>query len=101
LTIEPIRFRPRSTAVAAAAVPVVVSVRFFGDAARWVQERQHWSFVSATIMDSDLIATYHPENLDQIASWILGWGAGAEVIAPPELRTHLREIALAVAELLT
>jgi predicted DNA-binding transcriptional regulator YafY len=66
-----------------------------------VKEQQHWSLASAIEADGNLIATYCPENLDEIASWILGWGTGAEVLSPPELRDGLKAEAKGIVQMLT
>ena len=44
---------------------------------------------------------YHVNDTSEIIPWILGWGAGAEVLSPWELRQSLRETAQKLADLLT
>ena len=44
---------------------------------------------------------YHVNQESEIIPWILGWGTGAEVLSPEELRQTLRETALNLANLLT
>jgi predicted DNA-binding transcriptional regulator YafY len=34
-----------------------------------------------------------------VEHWVLGWGAGAEVIAPPELRQKIQATAHTLAEI--
>lgn len=99
--IELERFPRRSPALELAKQTVEVAVRFSGTAARWAQERQHWSFSQATCTDDGLIATYRPESLEEITAWILGWGTTAEVLSPPELRQRIQQEAARVAQLLT
>jgi len=76
-------------------------VRFDNRAARWARERQHWSFVREEATAEGTVAVYAPDALDEIASWLFGWGTAAEVLSPPELRRRLRDEARALTELLT
>jgi predicted DNA-binding transcriptional regulator YafY len=66
-----------------------------------VREGQHWSFVAEETTDDGLLVRYRPGALDEIAPWLLGWGTAAEVIAPQELRDHLRTEAKSLVEMLT
>lgn len=101
LCLEPTHFRPRSSTTPAAAGGVEVVARFRHDAARWVNERQHWSFTGEIQTEFGPAARYHPNTLDEIAPWLLGWGTAAEVLSPPELRERLRREARDVLEMLT
>ena len=94
-------FRPRAAAPAPPPATIDVRVRLSPLAARIARERQHWSFVREDADPGGAVAVYAPHRLDEIASWLLGWGTAAEVIAPPELRERLRAEALRLAELLT
>jgi predicted DNA-binding transcriptional regulator YafY len=78
-----------------------VRVRFHGLAARWVQERQHWSYLSHEWSGDDLIVTYAPSAAGELAPWLLGWGTAAEVLSPPEMRARIRDEAQRVVEMLT
>jgi len=100
-TVETTRFRPRPGCATQPPPTIEVVVRFSAPVARWVRERQHWSFVNALEASDGLTASYRPEHLDEIAPWILGWGTEAEVVAPRELRERLRREAERVAEILT
>lgn len=100
-TVEHSRFRHRPPSNPLPQAGIEVIVRFTASACRWVQERQHWSFVRAMDAGGSLVATYRPDHLDEIGSWILGWGTTAEVISPPELREQLRHEAAQLAEMLT
>jgi predicted DNA-binding transcriptional regulator YafY len=99
--VEPERFRPRPAATGVTAPAVEVEVRFRADVVRWVSEKQHWSFTGETPSAGGTLMRYRPGNIDEIASWLLGWGAAAKVLTPLELRDRLRREALAVAEMLT
>jgi predicted DNA-binding transcriptional regulator YafY len=99
--VESTRFRRRALSRDTPKPKVEVIVRFRGVAVRWVQERQHWSFMNATQTEECLIATYRPESIDGIADWILGWGTAAEVLSPSDLRQRIQDEAAGVARLLT
>lgn len=81
--------------------PVEVRVRFSESTAPWVRERQHWAFQREEQDDGGVVMIYGPDNLDEISSWILGWGTDAEPLSPPELRDLIKNEAQAVAERLT
>lgn len=76
---------------------ITVVVRFAPSVVRWVQERQHYAFV-AEHKDG---FHYQVDDLQEIQSWLLGWGAHAEVISPPTLRAALAAEARKLWELLT
>jgi len=95
---------PRAEPAAATAHrPITVRVRFAPRAVRWVRERQHWSFLreEAETDRAEPVFIYAPQDLDEIAPWLLGWGTAAEALAPELLRHRLRNEARALAELLT
>lgn len=48
--------------------------------------------------DGAVEITYHVSDIDELARWVLGWGAQAEVIEPAALRDRMR---LLVAEILS
>lgn len=74
-----------------------VVVRFAPAVVRWVQERQHYAFVA----EREDGVHYQVDNLQEIQSWLLGWGAQAEVIEPPALRAALAAEAKKLLEMLT
>ncbi len=100
LQVEAERFRPRRATPNPDAPAIEVVVRFRGDLSRWVRERQHWSFVSEEGTSDEALARYRLSDVNEIAPWLLGWGTAAEVIAPRELREHLREEARGLIEML-
>lgn len=83
--------------------PILARVRFDPSVARWVRERQHYAFVAEERSDSETgpVMIYRIQALSELAPWLLGWGASAEALDPPELRKQLREEALKLAQLLT
>jgi len=73
-----VRFAPR---VAKAAV-----------AARVVAERQIERFD-----DGSVEIEYRVADVDEVLRWVLGWGAQAEVVGPPELRRRIATLAREIA----
>jgi predicted DNA-binding transcriptional regulator YafY len=101
LEVQSERFHDRP-ATASPEVPAIeVMVRFRGTVSRWVRERQHWSFVAEERSSVEYVARYRVSDLNEIVPWLLGWGTAAEVLAPQELRTRLREEARGLADMLT
>jgi predicted DNA-binding transcriptional regulator YafY len=96
LTLRDERFAPREVTWSPA-TPITVRVRFETETARWVRERQHWSFQGEEPSTDGVVMTYQPDDPREIANWILGWGRSAEALSPPELRKMVRAEALAVA----
>jgi predicted DNA-binding transcriptional regulator YafY len=76
-------------------------VRFAESIVPWVRERQHWAFQQEEEDAAGVVMTYRPNDLREISSWILGWGADAVPLSPPELRDLIKSEAQAVAERLT
>jgi predicted DNA-binding transcriptional regulator YafY len=101
LVVESAKFLPRPATQGPDVPAIEVVVRFRGDISRWVRERQNWSFVAEGGSTDDLLARYRLSDLNEIAPWLLGRGAAAEVIAPPELRDRIRDEARGLDEMLT
>lgn len=81
---------------------LVIRIRFAPGAIRWVRERQHYGYQrEERETQQGTVMVYHVNDASEIIPWILGWGASAEVLSPPELRKSLRETALELANLLT
>jgi predicted DNA-binding transcriptional regulator YafY len=68
-----------------------------------VRERQHYAFQREETQPGQpgAVMTYAVNDLAEIRSWLLGWGARAEVLAPPALRDSIRQEARRLAEMLT
>jgi predicted DNA-binding transcriptional regulator YafY len=94
------RFKERAH-TPAASEPVDVRVRFDHSIVRWVRERQHYAFQREELAPDGIVMTYRVHRLTELTPWLLGWGAQAEVLSPPELRAEIRQIAQQVVELLT
>jgi proteasome accessory factor B len=73
--------------------PQNVTVRFSVDQAPYVRERQwHPTQHIRRLRDGRLELTFRAGGKFEIARWILGWGAAAEVIRPARLRQQVRSI---------
>ena len=74
--------------------PKTVRIWFSPDVAYLLKERQ-WHLTQALKQQKDksVIVTFQAGGLDEIATWVLSWGANAKVLSPPELiqsvRAHL------------
>jgi predicted DNA-binding transcriptional regulator YafY len=67
--------------------PVDIVIRFSPDVAQRVDEtRWHPSQQTAREADGSLTWRGRVAGVLEIRAWILGWGAAAEVLEPPELR---------------
>jgi predicted DNA-binding transcriptional regulator YafY len=89
-------FKPRAIE-ARPKQPIDVVIRFDPDAIRWVEENQHWGFQKRAADHMH----YRVNALSEFKRWLLGWGAAAEPIEPPELRDLIRAEAEALLEILT
>lgn len=75
-----------------------VRVRFAPDAAARVRERfWHDSQELVELSDGWLELRLRLGDLAEVARWVLGWGADAEVIGPPALRKKMTETATVLA----
>lgn len=79
----------------------LVVVRFSPETVRWVREQQHFSFVqerSPAPEDGGAVMCYRVSELQRIKQWLLSWGAGMEVLEPPELRAEMAKDAVQLLE---
>jgi proteasome accessory factor B len=77
-----------------------VVIRFKPGAAERVREREwHESQELCELPDGALELKLRLGALEEVEHWVLGWGAGAEVIAPPELRQKIQATAHTLAEI--
>lgn len=70
-------------------------VRFGPDAVRHVQDAKHhygWTHEQPT-PDGGVEMTFLPGCLHYLARWLLAYAGAVTVVAPPELRQHLRALA--------
>jgi predicted DNA-binding transcriptional regulator YafY len=102
IDVQPETFRQRAPVHVPQAV-TRVQVRFEPGVLRWVRERQHYAFEQEAPLPGrpGAIMTYAVNDLLEIRAWLLGWGASAEVLSPPELRESLCQEARRLAEMLT
>ncbi len=78
--------------------PVNIKVRFAKEAAHVVRERiWHPTQEIREQRNGDILVTLEVPINYEVISWILGFGAAAEALEPPELRTRLLKEHLAAA----
>lgn len=82
---------------------IKVQVRFKVDVVRWVRERQHYAYLQGDMVcdNGDVVMSYLVARLDEIRSWLFGWGTNVEVFEPDELRQQIRDEAKRLFEMLT
>jgi predicted DNA-binding transcriptional regulator YafY len=80
-----------------------VRVRFKAEVVRRVRERQHYGFISddAVCENGDIVMSYHVHRLEELRSWLFGWGTAAEVLSPLQLREEIYVEAKKLVEMLT
>jgi len=77
-----------------------VVIRFSSAVAERIREREwHESQEMRDLPHGALELRLRLGALTEVEQWILGWGAHAEVLSPPELRATLRQTATALARL--
>lgn len=89
-------FTPR-TVIPARPRQIEVAIRFAPPVQPRVRERQHYAFIH----EDDEMMVYRVQQLSEIANWVLGFGADAEVLRPPELRQWIRDEAQRLIRLMT
>lgn len=102
LTLLKKTFTPRSDPPSEVDL-LTLRVRFDTSVVRWVRERQHYGFTREEMLldGAGVIMEYRVQRLAEIVSWLLGWGASAEPLDPPELREQIRQKAQNLLERLT
>lgn len=71
-----------------------VRVRFAAEVADRIREREwHDSQELVELDDGRVELTLQLGALAEVERWVLGWGAAAEVLEPPELRSNLAAVA--------
>jgi proteasome accessory factor B len=69
-----------------------VVIRFAATVAERVREREwHESQEMSERPDGGLELQLRLGALEEVEQWVLGWGAAAEVVAPPELRAKIKQ----------
>ena len=77
-----------------------VVIRFTAAVAERVREREwHESQEMRELPDGGLELKLRLGALMEVEQWVLGWGAAAEVVAPPELRKSIRRIAIKLGKI--
>jgi proteasome accessory factor B len=76
-----------------------VVIRFTAAAAERVREREwHESQEIRELPDGKLELQLRLGALEEVEQWILGWGAAAEVVGPPELRERIGKTVATLAK---
>jgi predicted DNA-binding transcriptional regulator YafY len=76
-----------------------VRIRFNRAVADYIREKRwHPSQVLVELPDQGVELQLRLGSLEEISRWILGWGAHATVLSPPELVSILRETAQALVK---
>ena len=70
--------------------------RFDPDVARWVRERQLWTFLYEEPDPAGPVFVYALRDERALVGWLLSWGAAVEVLSPPDLRARLAHEARAI-----
>lgn len=71
-----------------------IQVLFRHDIVRWVREQQHFSFIEEKQTSSEGVTMlYRVAGWPVIEKWLLGWGAGMQIVAPHHLREQVAETA--------
>ena len=77
--------------------PVTVKIRFLKSVAGYIRERiWHPSQHLSDQVDGSLIFTATVAGIEEISHWVLRWGAGAQVLAPGDLRQTVSRHAAAM-----
>jgi predicted DNA-binding transcriptional regulator YafY len=71
-----------------------VRVRFDPAVERWVREQQPFTFLREEVDQLGPVMVYAIRHEDDLARWLLSWGASAEVLSPTRLRARLAAEAL-------
>jgi predicted DNA-binding transcriptional regulator YafY len=78
--------------------PVMVKIRFSDSVAGYIRERVwHPSQRLSDQADGSVIFTATVAGIEEISHWVLRWGAGAQVLAPENLRQAVSRQASAMA----
>jgi predicted DNA-binding transcriptional regulator YafY len=85
---------------AAAPEPIEVRVRFVMEALSQARDMQHPGFrrEEPALGQRERVMVYEVKHFEEILSWLLSWGAQAEVIEPLDLRTAMRDEAMRIVE---
>lgn len=78
--------------------PMTVVLRFRADQAPYVREREwHPTQRFRPRADGRFEMTFRAGGLFEITRWVLGWGAGVEVVRPARLRREVARLRRAAA----
>jgi len=79
----------------------VVRLRVDSDRAPYFQSKQYHrtQVIEEEMDDGDLIVSYEVVGLEEIATFVQGWGPGVRVLAPEALKEQIVDEARAVVEM--
>lgn len=100
LTWDGQRFELRS-ASASAKRAWMVAIEVPEAQRRWVDERQHWGWISDEAREDGVLARYAVDDLGEFLPWLLSWGPRVRVTEPTELVDLVRRAAVELQRLLT
>ena len=80
---------------------IEVKIAFSEAIIRSVRERQHYSFAGESRENKRYILLYRVHVFSEIRSWLMGWGAEAEILSPETLREEIRTEVKKMLSLLT
>ena len=98
LQVRSERFLPREQQIRRFSTdPLTVKIRFDAPVARWVRERQHFTFAAEESSAEGEVMVYRPHTFEQMEGWLLSWGDAIEILEPPVLRERVANIAKKMA----
>lgn len=71
--------------------PIMVKALFNPKIARWVREQRSFFVVNEQAGPEGLLVTFTVRHEDELLQYLLGWGAGVQVLQPLSLRQRLIE----------
>jgi len=98
-SFDPARFLKTKFQAMSGESPVEIRIRFDPTLAGYIKERE-WSPAHRLQFTTDggVDLTLTTENVDAVVRWVLNWGPGAEIVAPPWVRRRVRDTLKRLAE---
>ena len=84
LEVLPEHFTPRHSTTTTPPT-ITARIRVAASIERWVLERQHYGFQTLERTPEGTVMTYAVKSASELLPWVLGWGADAVPLEPPEL----------------
>ncbi|HMA33554.1 MAG TPA: YafY family protein [Chloroflexia bacterium] len=82
-------------------IPGTLEVRalFTPDTIRWAREEGHYSVTGEEPHPEGTVLILRPREVAEVLPWLLSWGPGVRVLAPPAVQRQLAQTARAVVAL--